>query len=272
VKIDDLLKKLHTGIETLVSGDDWKRALVFQSKFHRYSFGNILLIASQRPGATLVRGFRQWQDMGRQVRKGEKGISILRPNVGWVTDEATGEKKRIVRGFGVATVFDITQTDGDPLPLDVLSPEELEGDASHDLFQNIRRQLLDRKYVVEDADEDRLGSAKGSTRPAQWDKDAFGLVLVKRNASELQRIKTLVHELAHVILHMDKDYDYRGHRGIAETEAESVAFVVCGALGLPTDDYSFAYVGNWSQGDMELVKKTGERVAKTAKTILAEFE
>jgi antirestriction protein ArdC len=271
-KAKELVDKLHAGIEQLVTGDDWKAALAFQARFHRYSFYNTLLIAFQRPDATFVGGMKNvWNKMGRHVRKGEHGIAILAPMTYKKTDPDTGEVRSGLSGFRTVFVFDVSQTEGAPIPESV-APEELDGDAPTELYDRLSTFVRDRGFVVEDADEDRLHSAKGMTVPAKWSKDALGLILVKRSASALQRTKTLVHEVAHAMLHVDNGYDYRGHRGIAETEAESVAFVVCAALGLPTDDYSFAYVGGWSNGDMELVRKTGERVAKTAKTILEGVE
>lgn len=278
-KAQELLDRLHTGIENLVTGDDWKVALEWQSRFHKYSFGNTLLIHFQCPNATYVGGLKSvWNKMGRYVRKGEHGIAILAPFGIDKTDPETGEVKEVVIGYRTAYVFDVSQTEGAPFePPTILNPDELDGDAPADLFAALSRQVEARGFVVEPADEDRLHNAKGLTIPSTWNspqhdtlasRGCKGLVLVKRAASPLQRTKTLVHELAHVMLHVDNGYDYAGCRGVAETEAESVAFIVCGALGLPTDSYSFAYVGSWADGDLDLIRKTGERVAKTARVIL----
>jgi antirestriction protein ArdC len=264
-KANELLKQLQDGVEKLVTGEDWKRALAFQARFHQYSWNNTFLIALQRPDATYVRGFKQWLEMGRHVRKGEHGIAILAPNTRKVTDEDTGEVRHVVTGFRTAFVFDVAQTDGDPLPIDVLHPEELDGDAPAELRDAFVEQASSLGYTV-DFDLTTDGSLKGVTLPGEK------RIRVKKDVSPLQAVKTLVHELAHTYLHVGTDYDYAGHRGIAETEAESIAFVVCAALGLPTDDYSFAYIGGWSKGDMNLVKDTAARVAQTARTILKKVE
>jgi DNA primase len=272
-RTDELLGTLQQRVESLVTGDEWKAALDFQARFHTYSFNNALLIALQRPDATFVGGVKSvWNKLGRHVRRGEKGIAILAPLTAKREDKETGEARYVFTGrYRTVYVFDVAQTEGEPLPATaILSPEELDGDAPEALFASLTAQARERGYVVEDADEDRLGRAKGMTIPAKWSKDALSLVLVKRDASSLQRTKTLVHELAHVALHCnDEDpFDYRSCRGQAEVEAESVAYIVCAALGLPTDDYSFPYVAGWAKGDMEVIKKTGQRVAKTARSIL----
>lgn len=264
----ELLEQLQSGVAKLTSGEDWKRALEVQARFHNYSWNNTMLIAIQRPNATYVGGMRNlWNKIGRHVIAGEKAIWILAPKKQRVEDKETGEVKWIATGrfFRSVPVFDISQTDGEPFAPHVLAPEELEGDAPVGMYDAIADQARALGYTVTDATEGQLGSAKGRTIPS------LKKVEVLDAASPLQRLKTLVHELAHAMLHCDDGYDYAGHRGIAEVEAESTAFVVCTALGLPTDDYSFAYVGGWSKGDMALVKKTGERVAKTSKAILAAF-
>lgn len=268
-KAQELLDRLHEKVETLVTGDDWKAALDFQAKFHRYSFNNSMLIQLQKPGATYVMGYGAkdgrsgWLSVGRQVRKGEKGIAILAPIV-VKRDKADGSKGTAVVGFRTVYVFDISQTDGDDLPLDVMHPAELQGDAAPELFASLVSLVADRGFEYVDDDAKLPGGALGVTIPQAK------TVTVKSDMSPLQRTKTLVHELAHVALHCNADeaFDYSKCRGQAEVEAESVAYVVCAALGLPTDDYSFAYVGGWSGGDMELVRKSGERVARIAKSIL----
>ena len=270
-RTEQILEQLHTGIEELVSGDDWKAALKVQAMFHTYSFNNTLLIHMQRPDATYVGGMKTlWNKLGRHVNKGEKGIAILRPMTFTKVDEATGEHKQVFTNrYATAYVFDVTQTDGDPFvpPHQVMGGTELEGDADPAIWDALVSQVAEYGYCAATETITQEG-LKGYTQPANK------TVRVKAEQSELQRTKTLAHELAHIALgHVDTEgFDYHACRGLAETEAESVAFVVCAALGLATDDYSFSYVGAWSKGDMELVKKTGQKVAKVAKAILAKME
>lgn len=278
-RTDEALLQLQDGIAALVSGDDWKAALAWQAKFHTYSFNNTLLIHLQRPDATFVRGLKAWNELGRSVRKGERGISILAPSLHTHVDEITGEKSQRLGGFHVTYVFDVAQT-WDPEnpdavfvpPVQAMYPASLDGDVPDYLIPALVDQIDAAGYRVVLNDDLLPGSATGVTIPFQKS------VTVKSGQSGLQAAKTYVHELAHIMLHVDakevdgEPFSYGTHRGMAETEAESVAYVVCAALGLPTDDYSFAYVGGWSKGDMALVKKTATRSAKTAATILDRIE
>lgn len=260
-KAQELLETLNTEVGKLVSGEDWKHLLTIQRKLYRYSFGNQLLIAIQRPGATMVAGYRAWQGMERQVRKGEKSIAILAPVVKKVEveneDGSTREARRVV-AFRAASVFDISQTDGPELPD---APVEIEGDAPAGMLAEIVRQIESYGYSFERGD---TGSAGG------WTDPRANVVRVSDKVSDAQAVKTAVHELAHILL--TDPAEYNQHRGVFEVEAESVAFVVAGALGLETDEYSFGYVAGWSGGDMALVKKTGERVARASKQVLSGFE
>lgn len=264
-KAQEALLQLQAGVEKLVTGDDWKRALEVQARFHKYSFANTMLIWMQCPQATYVGGMKTvWNKMGRFVKKGERAINILAPILIKDKDEETGRESKVCIGFKTVGVFDLSQTDGEPFVApDILSPEELDGDAPAHLIDAMSGLANDRNFRITEG-QMFSESMKGYTQP-----DSKEIVL-KGGVSSLQKLKTLIHEIAHVILHIeDEDFDYRTCRGQAEIEAESVAFVVCSVLGLPTDDYSFAYVGGWSNGDMDEVRKAGERVAKTAKTILA---
>lgn len=274
-RTEELLATLQIGVADLVSGDDWKAALAWQAKFHRYSFSNTLLIHIQRPDATFVRGFKAWNELGRSVMKGEKGIAILAPSTYTKTDEITGEKSTRVGGFHTVYVFDVEQT-WDPEnpdavfepPTKAMYPEALDGDVPTELIPSLVNQIDAAGYRVVYNDDLLPGRATGVTIPDQKS------VTVKSVLSPLQAAKTYVHELAHILLHVDtkqvdgEPFSYRTHRGMAEVEAESVAYIVCAALGLPTDGYSFAYVGGWAGDDMDLVEKTATRVAKTASRIL----
>jgi antirestriction protein ArdC len=265
---NDRVAQLHRALEAqvaeLVSGEDWARMLATAAKFHAYSANNVMLILSQRPDATRVAGYQAWRSVGRQVRKGERGISILAPvlvrakkrqedndTIGETRDDGT----ETVVGFRVAHVFDIAQTDGDPLP-EVDRPALLDGEAPTGLWEDLASQVEGEGFTLERGD---CGGANGITT---W---GTRTVRVRDDVSDAQAAKTLCHELAHVLLH---ERDFGTCRGRKEVEAESVAYIVCQAAGLVTDSYSLPYVAAWSGGDTAEVRKTAARVLMAARAIL----
>jgi len=263
-KLTEAHDLLIASVESLTSGDDWARMLEVASRFHRYSAGNVFLIAVQRPDATRVAGYRTWQSLGRQVRKGEHGIRILAPCryvSAVVTDDDGSEHKTYgVRGFTTTTVFDVSQTEGDELP-DV-GPTLLEGEGVAGLWDGLTARVTALGYSLERGD---CGGANGRT------DHSTRTVTVRDDVSDAQATKTLAHELAHVILHPCTTA-YFQCRGRSEVEAESVAFLVCRAAGLPTDGYSFPYVAGWANGETDVVRETADKVLTTARTILASLE
>ena len=260
---DDKLAEAHellaSAVESITTGDDWARMLDTASRFHRYSTGNVFLIMLQRPEASRVAGYRTWQSLGRQVRKGEHGIRILAPcqyRYKVTDDEGTESTHVGIRGFTTTTVFDVAQTDGDELP-DV-RPSLIDGEGVAGLWDALAAQVAAQGYVVERGD---CCGANGRT------DHATRSVRVRDDVSEAQATKTLAHELAHVLLHPSTGA-YLRCRGKSEVEAESVAFLVCQASGLVTDGYSFPYVARWADGDADKVRETADAVIKTARTIL----
>jgi antirestriction protein ArdC len=263
----DRLKQAHErltqAVESITTGDDWARMLKVASKFHKYSFNNQLLIFLQRPEATLVAGFRRWVELNRFVRKGEKGIAILAPcKYKTKIEDEHGEEKTLnaIRGFRVVHVFDVSQTDGEPIEdLEAIRPKLLAGDAPEGIWDALITQANTAGYEVVRA---QRGSENGY---CDFGSKTIG---VRPSVSELQAIKTLVHELAHVLLHADEPM---GHRGRQEVEVESTAFVVLAALQLASDDYSFPYVARWSDGEIEVVKSTADKAVSCASRILSAF-
>lgn len=252
---DDLV----AAVEALTSGDDWRQMLDTASRFHRYSANNVFLIMWQRPEATQVAGYRTWQQLGRQVRKGERGLRILAPcryKVTDLDDDGTETARMVLRGFTTVTVFDVAQTDGPPLP-DV-RPALLEGAAVGGLWEALAAQVEAAGYLVERGD---CGGANGRT------DHLTRTVRVRGDVDGAQAAKTLCHELAHVLLHPDTTA-YLRCRGRAEVEAESVAYLVCQAAGLATDAYSWPYLAHWSGGDPSVVRETADRVLGATRTIL----
>jgi DNA primase len=262
--MNDALRKAHDKLQSaiveIVSGDDWKRMLKVASNFHRYSFNNHLMILLQRPDATLVAGFQKWKSMGRFIRKGEKGIAIFAPckyrtKIGTEDDEE--QTLQSIRGFRVVYVFDISQTEGDEIPgFDAVRPRLLDGAAPEGIWNALVSQARAAGFEVTRV---RKRAENGH---CNFLKRA---IAVRPDVASAQAVKTLVHELAHALLHGD---ELVRSREIQEVEVESVAFIVCNAVGLDTSEYSFAYVARWSDGLVELVRDTAERVIACAKDIL----
>jgi antirestriction protein ArdC len=266
-KSDERLEALHAslaeGVAALTSSEKWQAWLDFASIFHTYSFNNQLLISLQCPHATYVTGYRKWEAKGRQVRKGERSIGIFAPMARKRTDEKTGEEKRYVSGFRIASVFDVSQTDGDELPEDVSRPTLLDGDAPAAMWDAVVGVATANRYRVERGE---CHGANGFTRPSER------LIMVREDVSDAQALKTLIHEVAHMLLHCedaDLTRDAQAHRDIAEVEAESTAYIVSKALGLDTEAYSLPYVASWGGKDgAEKIVSTGSRVVKTSRVIL----
>ncbi len=253
----DLLTQLSDGIATLTDSVEWLRHLDAQSRFHRYSFGNVILIASQFPAASRVAGFRAWKKLGRTVAKGEKAIWILAPMIVKKGDES--DDLRVVRGFKRVPVFDISQTEGEELPAVC---HKLTGDEPLACFDRLHAVATSLGYSVEPTE-----------LPDGVNGDCtFNLRRIRievRNASA-QRAKTLAHEIAHALLHADQP-----DRQLAELEAESTAYVVCRCLGLDTGSYSFGYVAIWAGGGEQAVagiKASCGRIQGAAAAILDALE
>jgi antirestriction protein ArdC len=266
-KTADRLSEAHdlltSAVERMATGDDWRRMLETSARFHQYSANNVFLIMLQAPDATRVAGYRTWQSLGRQVRKGEKSIRILAPckyrtkDVDAVTGEETTRVG--IRGFTTVGVFDIGQTDGEEIA-DV-RPVLLEGQAPEGLWDHVAAQVAAAGFTLE------RGDCEGANGFTRWSDK---VVRVRDDVDDAQAVKTLVHELAHVMLH-----DGPGGwscRGLMEVEAESVAYLVCQLAGMTTDAYSFAYVARWARDPMrpvDDVRLCADRVIKAARAIYA---
>jgi hypothetical protein len=260
--LEEIHDQLVAAIEGLVSSEEWRAMLEVSARFHSYSFNNQLLIYLQCPDATRVCGYRAWQRLGRQVRKGSRGIKILAPcrkRVSPTEDEDKNEVERIeiLTGFRVVHVFDISQTDGEELP--EVAPRRLTGKVSQRLIDALEQRVDEEGFTL------RREAIARSSRNGYADFERR-LVVLREDLSGAQTAKTLIHELAHLLLHRDTDLC---DRAVAEVEAESVAFVVASALGLDTSDYTFPYVARWGGGDAELVAATAQRVIAAARDLLA---
>lgn len=279
-RVAELTDKLESGIMNLYASDNYAQYISAMAKFHHYSFSNAFLILLQRPNASYVAGYNTWKSLGRQVKRGEQGIMILAPcNFSAVMeckkrDPKTGEivigpdgqpeteKKRISPNrFKIAHVFDMSQTEGKELPQIAVS--ELTGEV--DDFSSVYERLAALSPLPVEQ-RDFPGTAKGYTSFTE------NLVVVRSGMSQVQTIKTLVHEIAHAKLHNPKDVldetDQRKKRQ-KEVEAESIAYVVCQHYGIDTSDYSLGYVAGWSKGtELAELKASLDTIHRTAGEII----
>ncbi|QNK82613.1 ArdC-like ssDNA-binding domain-containing protein [Nakamurella sp. PAMC28650] len=262
----ELLQGIHQQLSQMVTGDDWLNVLKQASRFHDYSFANQLLIMSQRPDATRVMGYKQWPRVNRYVRKGEKGIAILAPLVRTEkTEDEHGKesKTRTVIGFRVVYVFDVSQTDGEPLASDLPSPELLEGEAPEHLREFLIRQIQGQGFTL------RFPGTANWPEPEVrgWTNFREKVVAIAPGLSDAQQAKTLAHEFGHITL----NHQEAGHRGMAEIEAESYAAVMMMATGLNSLTYSLPYLAGWSGGDMKLVMATATKVVAFANMTIIDW-
>lgn len=261
-KVGEALKLLEAGVERIVDGEEFKRYLRFSSRFHHYSANNVLLILVQRPDAARVAGYKAWQKMGRQVRKGEKGIKILAPVSRAFEDEQTGEKARALVGFKIATVFDIAQTDGEPVPAppmpEDLDPEDPAGIA-RGVYEGLTR-LCEAEGVAVELEDRQRGDYGSYHRKERR-------IVLNRSLSGMERATTLTHELAHHFLHQE---DGRT-RAARETEAEGVSFALFSYFGLDTSHFSFAYVARHAK-EPQVLRAALERIQATTRRLIAAIE
>jgi antirestriction protein ArdC len=259
-------EQLAAAVEQLAHSDGWRRMLAVAARLHHYSPHNVLLITVQRPDATRVAGYRTWQQLGRQVRKGQRGIAILAPvsyrhrdSVSDAQRDDPAATMRAVRGFRVAHVFDISQTDGPPLP--EVRPRQLAGGGDPVLYAALAAQVQAAGYAFS-REPCAHPDANGETSfPART-------VRVRPDLPAAQAVKTLAHELAHVRLHVPDAVGGPVPRAVAEVEAESVAHLVVSAHGIDSEPYTVPYVAGWAGGAKGAVLACAERVLSTAASIL----
>jgi antirestriction protein ArdC len=225
------------------------------ARFHRYSLHNVLLIASQKPNASYVAGFRTWNELGRFVKKGEKGIMILAPIVRRKAqnseEEVAEEISRPIAGFRAAFVFDVSQTDGKELP----QIGVVEGDPS-EYADRLRRFASAQSIAVEYSEE--IAPARGTSYG--------GRIALLPGQSAAEEFSTLAHELAHELLHRG-DRRATTSKRVRETEAEATAFVVCHAVGLETGSAACDYIQLWN-GDVQLLTESLGYIRQAAARML----
>ena len=277
-KLNELTDKLEAGIKEVFSSQKYKDYLKVMSRFHGYSYNNTMLILLQKPDARLLAGYKTWQGMERNVKKGEHGISILAPSKKRFTkymDKIDKDTRKPVLDqdgnpvkvpkeieyltFYSTTIFDISQTEGKPLPV---MAEELNG------------QVTDYGIIMDSLKE----TAPAPIRFESWEESKKGYfspllneIVIKSGMSELQTVKTGIHETAHSILHSGTNN--LKDSATMETEAESIAFIVCCHLGLDTSSYSFPYLATWSSSkELPELKSSLSTIQKTAHSLIEKLD
>ncbi len=286
-KVKEITDKLEEGLKELFESEKYKSYLTTMSKFHNYSFNNTLLIAMQKPEATLVAGYQAWQkNFNRHVNKGERGIRILAPapykikeerdKLDPVTGEVmldkdgmpqTEEVEVKIPAFRAVSVFDVSQTDGEPLP-ELEAKELLSTVEGYEDFINAITYVAHAPIGFEDIP----GASKGYFNIEK------NRIAVQEGMSESQTLKTMVHETAHSMLH-NKEVNKEDilapakDRNTKEVEAESIAYTVCQHFGIDTSDYSFGYIAGWSNGkDMKELKSSLDTIRRTASELITGIE
>lgn len=272
-KIKAALNRIEDSLAAINTDEDWLKFLSFQAQFYNYSFGNAMLIFSQNPNATYVKGYKAWNQLGRYVKKGSKGLAILAPCIRKVEvfkepenknlyhdEEAEKEIKKVVSGFRIAYVYDIADTDGDDSMLPVLVTGLAgNGEQEKEIYERLLNVISKEHCVQEVSGTASKGSFNLETE----------VISIRGDLEYLQKIKTLLHEYAHLLdfqMHPEDDIS----RNRRELIAESVAFIVSLRLGLDTSRYSMSYIKSWLK-DKEELKIIADSVQKIAYTIITEL-
>lgn len=252
---EEIMNRLEEGVKELKNSDRYREYLRTVARFHKYSVNNSILIHMQRPDATRVAGYKAWQSLGRKVNAGEHGIKIItpRPYKRKAVDNNGEEQEIDGIAFSVGTVFDVSQTSGRELPQIAV---ELKG--SLDDYESINdklRSIAAVPIVFGKID----GSAKGYC--------TSNFITIREGMSDVHTIKTMIHETAHSLMHFDGKERSAAQK---ETEAESVAYIVCQHLGIDTSDYSFEYLASWN-ADKEF-KDSLDAICKVSRLIIGRLD
>ena len=263
IKMKEYHEKLVQGVKKVLESKEFKEFLRFSAQFHRYSFGNTLLIWCQRPQATRVAGMKAWNFIGRHVKKGEKGIAIFAPLIKTIREskaEATANAKtnpenkaeRLI-GFKAVYVWDIEQTDGKPVPKLKTEAPTMNGDPTVLFTKILQASPIPVEY------EEIKGKARGYYMPTEKK------IVLSNNLKSEEKCKTLLHELAHHLSFskLDKESTNGKDRPTEEVVAEGAAFMAGAHVGLNSAGYSFPYVASWT-GDAEKVLVAGNAIRKVA--------
>lgn len=257
----EYIAQLDKGVRELFASGRWQDYLAFLSRFHRYSVNNTIAIYLQRPDASLVASFSDWQKQGRQVKKGEKGIRIIAPHTYADIDPQTGEEKQRL-AFHLAHCFDVSQTAGRELPQN--PAHDLSGTvAGYDSLVDAIRSVSPAPVSFQKLD----GSTHGYFSPRTND------IVISTGLSDRQTVKTLIHEIAHAHLHSQGADEEKADQRTREVQAESVAYAVCRYLGIDSSDYSFGYIAGWSKDKtLPELRASVDAVTQAADAIIGDLE
>ncbi|MFA5873801.1 MAG: ArdC family protein [Anaerolineales bacterium] len=292
-KLTEASARLASGVEALLKDNRWKEYLQFSMKFHQYSFFNMMLIMLQRPDATIVAGFETWKSMGRHVIKGEHGMDIFVPmfaggyrkKTATAEEEAFGEEAtdepgteespkggegKTLVGFKIGSVFDVSQTDGPPLPERPYARLEGGDEGMFAVLKAAIEDLLQIPVTLSALPPRTIGYCRYDP-----DQDCRPIAITISDDPALsgaQKLDALAHEAGHALLHSGLEYRQHTERSIRELEAESVAFCTLSALGFDTSQMSFGYIATWAEsGGEEPVKEienSGQRILEASRRIL----
>lgn len=271
---DEIMRRLENGVKDVFQSQKYMDYLKVMSKFHEYSVNNTLLIMMQKPDASLVAGYNAWKQMGRQVNNGEKGIRILAPvpytrKVAKIKENSNGiDENEIIEmkmlTFKPVSVFDIGQTTGKKIPQ--LTSTLLGSTEKYQQLFDVIQKISDIPISF-----DKMNKSKGYCT-----KDK---IVLNESNSDLQNIKTLIHELGHYRLHFSQESQSTSKQ-TKEVEAESIAYVVCQHFGIDTSEYSFGYIAGWSsdkeakelKDSLDIIKKTASEMINEISELLKELE
>lgn len=259
-RVDEAFSLIEKGVKQITNSQKYKEFLAFSSRFYHYSFRNQILIWTQKPNATYVAGFNAWKKIGRFVKKGEKGIRILAPIIIKTTkkNDMGDEEETEFRKYKVTTVFDISQTKGDPIP------------SLHEFVHTVRgeTELYQMVMNISPFPVEELTDCQGADGYFRLkEKD---IKICSKNPTS-HRLLTLIHEIAHGLLHSDRKNS--PEKNIREIEAESVGFIVCHALGIDTSVNSLGYLASYGgKSTMKFVEESRDRINRAAQMILKKFQ
>jgi antirestriction protein ArdC len=257
-RVQELHEQLQRGVEALVNASDWQNYLRLMATAYRYSPQNALLLYLQKPDASLVHGYRAWQRLGRQVRKGERALHVLAP-VTYKVEMDDGDTEHHLRGFKIASVFDLSQTEGPELPN--MMPGIVEGKAPAVMKAAMERRLAERGYTVT--------YQRMDTGPEGWTRPVTREVAISTSYPAAHQLAVLAHELAHVEFdHVSDIESYRRHRGLMEVKAESTAWLLCQFAGIDASPTNFKYLASWSGSRPELLLQVAAKVQRVTQSIL----
>ena len=286
VDLTEVSKRLEQNLEDLFKNDRFQDLLNVMASGHHYSFHNVLLIASQQPDATMIRGFKQWQELGRHVNKGEKSIEILVPTfqkeIEQIADKQTGEVLRdengdpkvevreTISGYVFGKVFDVSQTNGREIPtVHVFVQKDLQSEESlNDLYERFVKQVnSDEKNPVSIVEEHHVQESFGGFYNRNTDQ-----IVINTAVSRLSedKFRVAIHEYAHGLLHNKTNDMHHYPRGHKEAQAESAAYIVSKYYGLDTNLTSTGYIGTWAQ-DLNVAKQAIREVQQVSSQMIEQI-